>query len=164
MKGVNCVHNDKITSNGLERSNLGTQCNTINQEIHGFQWNPCFDVVLLKVEWEMCFLWILTLNLPKIWRFLAKICGFCSFCRIWAQYLSKSMDFSQNLQILWISREKLIFLPWKLSLDWELMNNFLVLNQKTSQNLQEVWMSAKICSFCRFWAQNPSKTVILQFL
>ena len=25
LKGVNCVHNDKIRSNGLERSNLGTQ-------------------------------------------------------------------------------------------------------------------------------------------
>ena len=26
LKGVNWVHNDKISSNGLERSNLGTQC------------------------------------------------------------------------------------------------------------------------------------------
>ena len=26
MKAVNCVHNDKIWSNGFERSNLGTQC------------------------------------------------------------------------------------------------------------------------------------------
>ena len=25
LKGVNCVHNDKIRSNGLERSQLGTQ-------------------------------------------------------------------------------------------------------------------------------------------
>ena len=25
LKGVNKVHNDKITSNGLERSQLGTQ-------------------------------------------------------------------------------------------------------------------------------------------
>ena len=25
LKGVNCVHNDKISSNGLERSQLGTQ-------------------------------------------------------------------------------------------------------------------------------------------
>ena len=25
LKGVNCVHNDKIRSNGLERHNLGTQ-------------------------------------------------------------------------------------------------------------------------------------------
>ena len=25
LKGVNCVHNDKICSNGLERSQLGTQ-------------------------------------------------------------------------------------------------------------------------------------------
>ena len=25
LKGVNWVHNDKIRSNGLERSNLGTQ-------------------------------------------------------------------------------------------------------------------------------------------
>ena len=26
LKGVNCVHNGKIRSNGLERSQLGTQC------------------------------------------------------------------------------------------------------------------------------------------
>ena len=26
LKGVNLVHNDKIWSNGLERSQLGTQC------------------------------------------------------------------------------------------------------------------------------------------
>ena len=26
LKGVNWVHNDKIRSNGLERSQLGTQC------------------------------------------------------------------------------------------------------------------------------------------
>ena len=26
LKGVNYVHNDKIRSNGLERSQLGTQC------------------------------------------------------------------------------------------------------------------------------------------
>ena len=26
LKGLNCVHNDKIGSNGLERSQLGTQC------------------------------------------------------------------------------------------------------------------------------------------
>ena len=26
LKGVNCVHNDKIRSNGLERSQMGTQC------------------------------------------------------------------------------------------------------------------------------------------
>ena len=26
LKGVNRVHNDKIGSNGLERSQLGTQC------------------------------------------------------------------------------------------------------------------------------------------
>ena len=25
LKGVNCIHNDKIGSNGLERSQLGTQ-------------------------------------------------------------------------------------------------------------------------------------------
>ena len=25
LKGVNCVHNNKIRSNGLERSQLGTQ-------------------------------------------------------------------------------------------------------------------------------------------
>ena len=27
LKGVNCVYNGKIRSNGLERSQLGTQCN-----------------------------------------------------------------------------------------------------------------------------------------
>ena len=26
LKGVNWVHNDKMMSNGLERSQLGTQC------------------------------------------------------------------------------------------------------------------------------------------
>ena len=26
LKGFNCVHNGKIRSNGLERSQLGTQC------------------------------------------------------------------------------------------------------------------------------------------
>ena len=26
LKGVNCVHNDKIRSSGLERSNFSTQC------------------------------------------------------------------------------------------------------------------------------------------
>ena len=31
LKGVNRVHNDKIRSNGIERSQLGTQC--INQVI-----------------------------------------------------------------------------------------------------------------------------------
>ena len=28
LKGVNWVHKDKIRSNGLERSHLGTQCKT----------------------------------------------------------------------------------------------------------------------------------------
>ena len=27
LKGVNWIHNDKFLSNGLERSQLGTQCN-----------------------------------------------------------------------------------------------------------------------------------------
>ena len=26
LQGVNCIHNDKISSNGFERSHLGTQC------------------------------------------------------------------------------------------------------------------------------------------
>ena len=29
MKGLNCVHNGKIRSNGLERSQLGAQCKNL---------------------------------------------------------------------------------------------------------------------------------------
>ena len=60
LKGVNWVHNTKIRSYGLERSQLCTQCK--NQEIHGFQWNPC---------------WILILS---SWRLSEK----CGFCRFWS--------------------------------------------------------------------------------
>ena len=33
LKGVNWVHNDKIRSNGLERSQLGTQCKKSGQMV-----------------------------------------------------------------------------------------------------------------------------------
>ena len=39
LKGVNWVHNDKIRSNGLERSNLGTQDKIRS---HGLERSPLF--------------------------------------------------------------------------------------------------------------------------
>ena len=72
LKGVNWVDNDKIRSNGLERSQLGTQykyrVTFLGKWSFVLQRNPwisVFDVVLLKVESEMWFLQFLTLNLPK---------------------------------------------------------------------------------------------------
>ena len=39
LKGVNRVHNDKIGSNGLERSQLGTQYkNKVNMVLKGVNW------------------------------------------------------------------------------------------------------------------------------
>ena len=36
LEGANMVHNDKIRSNGLERSQLGTQCkNQVNMVLKG---------------------------------------------------------------------------------------------------------------------------------
>ena len=32
-KGVNWVHNDKIRSNGVERSKLGTQCKIVSYDL-----------------------------------------------------------------------------------------------------------------------------------
>ena len=38
LKGVNWVHNDKIRSNGLGRSQLGTQCKSGNMVLKGINW------------------------------------------------------------------------------------------------------------------------------
>ena len=45
LKGVNWVHIDKIRSNGLERSQLGTQCK--NQVI--WSWNESIVYTLIKL-------------------------------------------------------------------------------------------------------------------
>ena len=88
---------------------------------------------------------------------------------------TKSADFGQNPQIfswnqlilwfLWIFRKKLMFSPWILSLDWELINNFLLLNSKTTQN---PWISAKSLQILWFFAdfelKSTQKPWILQFL
>ena len=39
LKGVNCVHNGKIRSNGLKRSQLGTQCIKLGEMVlKGVNW------------------------------------------------------------------------------------------------------------------------------
>ena len=45
LKGVNWVHNDKIRSNGLERSQLYTQCKI--QVI--WSWNDSFGYTMIKL-------------------------------------------------------------------------------------------------------------------
>ena len=45
LKGVNGVHNDKIGSNGLERSQLGTQCK--NQVI--WSWKESIGYTMIKL-------------------------------------------------------------------------------------------------------------------
>ena len=45
LKGVNIVHNDKIGSNGLERSQLGTQCK--NQVI--WSWKESIGYTMIKL-------------------------------------------------------------------------------------------------------------------
>ena len=44
LKGVNRVHNDKIGSNGLERSQLGTQCK--NKVI--WSWKESIGYTMIK--------------------------------------------------------------------------------------------------------------------
>ena len=46
LKGVNRVHNDKIGSNGLERSQLGTQCK--NQVI--WSWKESIGYTMVKLD------------------------------------------------------------------------------------------------------------------
>ena len=62
LKGLNWVHNDKIGSNGLKRSQLGTQYKYRVTFLGKWSfislrnlWISVFDVVLLKFELEMCF-------------------------------------------------------------------------------------------------------------
>ena len=39
LKGVKCVHNYKIRSNGFERSSVGTQCKkTVHMVLKGVNW------------------------------------------------------------------------------------------------------------------------------
>ena len=107
LKVVNWVHSDKIESYGLEKSQLSTQCkyqviwswksqlSTQYEKYRGYllrqvaqffislrnPWISVFDVVLLKIELEMCFLQFLTLNLPEnVFRpksaVFIKICSF----------------------------------------------------------------------------------------
>ena len=45
LKGVNRVHNDKMMSNGLERSQLGTQCK--NQVI--WSWKESIGYTMIKL-------------------------------------------------------------------------------------------------------------------
>ena len=56
LKGVNWVHNTNIGVTFLGKWSFISQRNP---------WMSVFDVVILKVEWEMWFLQFLTLNLPK---------------------------------------------------------------------------------------------------
>ena len=92
LKGLNWVHNDKIGSNGLKRSQLGTQYKyrgyLISQDYLPKKvtlylycvpnwsfislrnpWISVFDIFLLKVELEMWFLQFLSLNVPENWFF-----------------------------------------------------------------------------------------------
>ena len=48
LKGVNRVHNDKIGSNGRERSQLGTQCK--NQVI--WSWKESIGYTMMKLMWN----------------------------------------------------------------------------------------------------------------
>ena len=45
LKGLNCVHNGKIRSNGLERSQLGTQCK--NQVLWSWKESIVYKMVKL---------------------------------------------------------------------------------------------------------------------
>ena len=45
LKGVNLVHNNQMRSNGLERSQLGTQCK--NQAI--WSWKESFGYTMIKL-------------------------------------------------------------------------------------------------------------------
>ena len=104
------------------------------------------------------------------------------------------MDFqvkSTDFVVLIDFQGKLMFSPWILSLTWELIDNFLVLNSKTTQwqqnpgifgqNLQilhiflgilQFWADfadvAVFGCFCSFWVDSDLKTAqilrILQFL
>ena len=76
LKGVNWVHNTKVRSIGLESSQMDAQYKYRGYFLGKWSfisqtnpWISVFDVVLLKVKWEMWFLQFLNLN-------LAKNCGF----------------------------------------------------------------------------------------
>ena len=78
LKEVNWVHNDKIRSNGLKRSQLGTQYKyrgyLFRQVVFCFTENPwisVFDVVLLNVELEMWFFAVSDLKSAQKLQFLA---------------------------------------------------------------------------------------------
>ena len=102
LKGLNWVHNDKIGSNGLQRSLLGTQYKyrgyLLRQVVFislRYLWISVFDVALLKVELEMWFLQFLSLNLPEN-------CGFHQnpwFSSKFAVFV-KICSFHQNPQFL----------------------------------------------------------------
>ena len=55
LKGVNWVHNDKIGANGLERSQLGTQCKNLviwsGKESIGYTMIKSGQMVLKAVNW-----------------------------------------------------------------------------------------------------------------
>ena len=61
LKGVNRVHNDKIMSNGLEQSQLGTQCK--NQII--WSWKESIGYTMIKLG-EMVLKWVNSAQNDKI--------------------------------------------------------------------------------------------------
>ena len=101
----------------------------LRQVVFHFQWNPQI----------FCMFWCCPLegwveNVDSYLKATQKLQNLPQNCKILA------------IKILWFLRipgKKLMFPPWILSLDWELINNFLVLNSKTTQNLQNMWILAK---------------------
>ena len=138
FKGVNWVHNDKIGSNGLKKSQLGTQYKYRDYLLRQVvlpncvpnwsfislrnPWISVFDGVLLKVELEMWFLQFLSLNLPENYSFHQKL---------WL--LDQNMWFSSKFAVFikiggfhkksWISSKSAVFIkihgfhenPWFLA-------------------------------------------------
>ena len=101
LKGLNWVHNNKIGSNGLKRSQLGTQYKYRGYLLRQVRnlWISVFNVVLLKVELEMWFMQFLRLNLPEncsfhqnLW-FSSKSTIFIKICSFF-----QNPQFSSNLR------------------------------------------------------------------
>ena len=144
LKGVNWVHNDKIRSNGLERSEFGYTIIKLGQMVlKGVNWVHNTKIrsyglelghmAVKGVNWvhndkirsndlERSQLgiqyknsWISVNILLLSSRRLSGKCGF------WPEIWSKSMDFV-------VFQGKIDVSPWFLSLDWKLINNVVLLN------------------------------------
>ena len=146
LKGVNRVHNDKISSNGLERTNLGTQYK--NQVI--WSWKDSTGYTIIKLD-----------------QMVLKGVNWVHNTNIGVTFLGKWSFIS--LRNLWISVFDVVLLKVELEM-WFLQFLRLNLPENCSfhQNLQfssnlrfssKSTVFIKICGFC----QNPqllSKSVI----